>query len=95
MVNAAAEEAAFRGIVQGAVGEAIGARAALLVQAVAFGLLHIQGFPSGLTGVLLAATYGLAIGALRNHTGGLLAPWLAHVAADVVIASVLLFVLFS
>jgi len=95
VVNAAAEEAAFRGIVQGAVGEAIGARAALIVQAAAFGLLHIEGFPSGLPGVLLATTYGLAIGALRSHAGGLLAPWLAHVAADAVIVSVLLFVLFA
>jgi hypothetical protein len=94
VVNAAAEEAAFRGVVQGVLGEAIGVRAAHLVQAAAFGLLHIQGFPSGFPGVLLATTYGLALGALRSHTGGLLAPWLAHIAADVVIVSVLLFVLF-
>ena len=66
IVNAAAEEAAFRGVVQGVLGEAMGVRAALVVQAAAFGLLHIQGFPSGFPGVVLATTYGPALGALAT-----------------------------
>jgi hypothetical protein len=69
---------------------AVGIRTAFVVQAVAFGLIHWRGFPRGLDGVVLATVYGLMLGAIRRRTGGLLAPWLAHVFADVVILALLL-----
>src|SRR6266540_90541 len=56
-----------------------------LVNALAFGMLHFNGYPYGVTGVALASVYGLALGALRLRAGGLLAPWIAHVCADAVI----------
>lgn len=33
--------------------------------------------------------YGLMLGAIRRRSMGMLAPWLAHVAADIVIFAIL------
>jgi uncharacterized protein len=90
MVNAAVEEALFRGLLLDVLDRALGTGvSALLVQAGAFGLLHIHGFPRGLVGVALAAVYGLMMGILRRRSGGMLAPWIGHVATDVAIVSIL------
>jgi membrane protease YdiL (CAAX protease family) len=63
----------------------------VLLQAVAFGALHLQGgFPRGVIGVGLAFVYGLLLGALRRRAGGLLAPWAAHVLTDLAIATIVL-----
>ncbi|MFH1468206.1 MAG: CPBP family intramembrane glutamic endopeptidase [Pseudomonadota bacterium] len=87
--NALAEEALFRWLAWDAL-EAGFARAApvLALQALAFGLLHFQGFPRGWSGVLLACVYGAMMGELRRRTGGLLLPWVVHVGADLVIFAV-------
>lgn len=53
-------------------------RAALLLQAAVFGLIHVRGFPSGASGMVLAGIIGLGFGILRQRTRGILAPWLAH-----------------
>ncbi len=91
LVNAAVEEALFRGVLFDTLGGLLGhPPAALVGQAIAFGLLHLHGFPSGGTGVALAAVYGLATGLLRQRSGGLLAPFLAHVLTDMVIVAILL-----
>lgn len=58
----------------------------ILFQALCFGMAHINGFPRGLIGVALAASYGALLGWLRHRTQGLLAPVIAHVAADLTIA---------
>ena len=83
-VNAAAEEFFFRGALQHELVGALG-RGGVVVQAVAFGFMHYRGFPRGWTGVVLATIFGLMTGALRLRAGGLLAPWIAHLAADLVI----------
>jgi membrane protease YdiL (CAAX protease family) len=57
----------------------------LVLSSLSFGLAHYRGFPSGLPGVSLAFTYGLMMGVLRWRAAGLLAPWGAHVFADIVI----------
>jgi membrane protease YdiL (CAAX protease family) len=89
-VNAAAEEAVYRGVIQYALEGSIGLGvAALLLQALAFGLAHIHGFPSGGAGVTLAGMYGLMLGIVRRRAGGMLAPWAAHVCADLVIFGIL------
>jgi membrane protease YdiL (CAAX protease family) len=63
----------------------------VLLQAIAFGALHLQGgFPRGVVGVGLACVYGLLLGALRRRSGGLLAPWAAHVLTDLAIATIVL-----
>ena len=87
-LNAVAEELVFRGAFQHALDAAFGVRIAILVQAAAFGLVHFRGFPRGWSGVLLAAIYGLMIGELRQRSRGLLAPWAAHVFADLTIMGI-------
>lgn len=62
--------------------------AANIAQAVAFGIWHYNGIPSGFTGVGLTFVYGLMMGALREYGGGLLLPILAHTVADYFIFSV-------
>ena len=62
----------------------------VVLQAVLFGLLHYRGVPSGPVGVVMAGGWGFLLGWLRRHTGGLVTPLAAHVAADVVIFGILL-----
>jgi len=50
LVNAAVEEAIFRGVLQTSLQPLIGPTAAVLVQAATFGLLHVVGIPTGLVG---------------------------------------------
>lgn len=90
-VNAAVEEGAYRGVILHGLESTLGPGiAALVLQAVAFGALHIEGFPRGLVGVGLATIYGLMMGIVRRRAGGMLAPWAAHVFTDVVIAGILI-----
>jgi membrane protease YdiL (CAAX protease family) len=89
--NGALEEVAYRGVVLDAIDAALGAGAApIAIQAMAFGALHINGFPRGAAGVVLASIFGVFMGIVRRQARGLLAPWLAHILADVVIGSILL-----
>lgn len=87
-LNAVAEEFFFRGAMQHALVDAIGP-AGVLVQAMAFGVAHLHGVPRGAIGVVLATIYGLMMGALRVRARGMLAPWAAHVVADVVVVAIL------
>jgi hypothetical protein len=88
--NAVAEEAVYRGVALDALDAAFGAGVpSVLLQAVAFGCLHLHGFPRGVIGVVLAATFGLMLGAIWRRARGMLAPWLAHVFADVAIVAIL------
>jgi hypothetical protein len=61
VVNAAFEEAAYRGVVLDALDAArVAAATALVLQAVAFAALHFRaGFPRGFVGVALTFVYGL------------------------------------
>jgi membrane protease YdiL (CAAX protease family) len=90
LVNAALEEIVWRGVLQGELEELLGPAVAVGVQALSFGVQHAHGFPRGALGVVLVATWGVLLGALRRRSGGLLAPFLAHVVADVVIAAIVL-----
>jgi hypothetical protein len=92
MVTAAVEEGAFRGVILYALDRSLGPGfAALLLQAFAFGAIHIRGFPGGWISVGLACIYGLLVGVIRRRAGGMFAPWIAHVFTDVVIAGIVLF----
>jgi uncharacterized protein len=92
MVNAAVEEGAYRGVILQALDTSLGPGfAALLLQALAFGAIHIRGFPRGWLGVGLACVYGLLMGVIRRRAGGMFAPWIAHVFTDVVIAGIVIF----
>ena len=89
MLNATVEEGAYRGVIQHGLETTIGlGMSALVLQAAAFGALHINGFPRGWAGVGLATMYGLMMGAVRRRSGGMLAPWIAHVLTDIVIVGI-------
>jgi hypothetical protein len=87
--NAAAEELFYRGIFMEALLGTVAVVPALVLQAASYGLQHAQGFPSGPLGVTLATAYGLALGVIRLKANGLLAPWLAHVVADLTIIALI------
>jgi hypothetical protein len=92
MVNAAVEEGAYRGVIMDAVDKSIRSGAAsVLLQAAAFGILHINGFPRGWIGVGLAFVFGFLMALIRKRSGGMLAPWVAHVCTDMVIVGIVLF----
>ena len=59
-------------------------------QAVLFGVMHLNGFPRGITGAVLAGIYGLLIGFIRKSSGGLLAPIVTHFFADATIFGILI-----
>jgi membrane protease YdiL (CAAX protease family) len=88
MLNAAFEEVIWRGVLMYAIESAVGpGTAAWLLQGVGFGIWHYQGFPRGWVGVGLATIFALMMGALRIRSKGMLAPFIAHVFADVTIFS--------
>jgi membrane protease YdiL (CAAX protease family) len=91
VLNAAMEEAAFRGIVMQAADSAFGPGVlSLLSQAGLFGVMHyLQGFPRGLWGIGMTFLYGVMLGHIRRASQGMLAPWIAHVLADLVIFAIL------
>ncbi len=92
LVNALLEEAAYRGVLQRALESAAGVgHTALVLQATAFAALHYQaGFPRGAAGVALTFAYGLVLGAIRRHAGGLAVPVATHLLTDLVIVAIVL-----
>jgi uncharacterized protein len=90
LINATVEEIIFRGVLMSGLGQIfVSAAVVNLVQAISFGLLHKDGFPSGAWGVALAGLYAFLLGHLRQRSGGLLAPWIAHVLADATIFGII------
>jgi hypothetical protein len=84
--NALWEEAIVKGIAWAALEELLPRDFLVnLGQAILFGMMHVGGFPRGLTGVCMAALYAFALGIVKKLSGGLLAPIVAHAAADMVI----------
>ncbi|MBM3238089.1 CPBP family intramembrane metalloprotease [Candidatus Poribacteria bacterium] len=90
LVNAAIEEAVYRGILMQGLDAALGAsNIPVILQAISFGLLHLNGVPGGWCGIAMATVYGLMLGLLKRRAQGMLAPFVAHVFADVVIFTIL------
>ncbi len=89
--NAVWEEFIFRGILWNAL-EKMGAAVFLInvLQAILFGILHIGGFPRGITGALLAGFYGLIIGFFRQRSEGMAVPVIVHFFADATIFALLI-----
>jgi len=89
--NSAMEEFAFRGVVMQSLDSAFGPGfVSVVVQAWLFGAMHfLQGFPKGGWGLAMAVVYGIMLGWIRRRSRGMLAPWAAHVCADLVIFVVL------
>ena len=89
IVNALLEELVFRGILFHAVAGEWGAAIAVGGTAVVFGLGHLQGYPPGPLGAVLAGVYGVVLGLLRWWTRGLALPIGCHVCADATIFGIL------
>ena len=85
LLNAVLEEIVFRGVLFDSIASQWGAAVAIVVSAVFFGYGHMQGYPPGPAGVVLAGVFGLAIGWLRVVTAGIGLPFLTHVVADTTI----------
>lgn len=84
--NALAEELVFRWLIwDGLIALLRGVTFVILIQAIIFGLSHFVGFPNGWLGVAMATIYGLMLGFIRFKSEGLLAPFLAHIFADLTI----------
>ena len=89
LVNAAVAEAIFRGVLQTDLERVSDPVLAVVVQAVAFSLLHVVGVPTGISGAIMAGTLGLLLAVMHWRTR-VLAPYLAHAAADATIFCMLL-----
>jgi len=96
-LNAAMEEAVFRGVMMEALDSALGeGYLSVGIQAASFaGLHYLAGFPSGSVGVVMTFVYGVMLGVIRRRSRGLLAPWVTHIAADIAIFSILAAILFN
>ena len=85
LLNAALEEIVFRGMLFDSIASQWGSAVTVIVSAVFFGYGHMQGYPPGPLGAVLAGVFGIAIGWLRVVTGGIGLPFLTHVVADTTI----------
>jgi membrane protease YdiL (CAAX protease family) len=86
LVNAGAEEMVYRGVLMSALDEALGPVAlVILIQAIAFGAFHFNSTEPGLLGVLGTAIFGAMLGWLKRQSDGMLAPYMAHFAVDILI----------
>jgi membrane protease YdiL (CAAX protease family) len=97
MVNAAMEEIVFRGIMIQALDSVLGAgNLTVVIQAGSFASFHyLAGFPNGVWGFSMVFVYGFMLGVLRRCSQGILAPWIAHVLADIAIFAILATVLYT
>lgn len=64
-----------------------------LAQALIFSIWHFRGFPGGIIGMIMVFVWSLALGVIRHHSNGMLAPILAHFCADFTIFVILLSIL--
>jgi len=88
LLNAFAEEVVYRGVYQEALARVIPSVWLVVpLQAAAFAALHFAaGFPNGVLGYVMVFVWGVVLGYLRWRTRGIVAPWIVHVGADLVIA---------
>jgi membrane protease YdiL (CAAX protease family) len=84
-INAFVEEALFRNALVSAVLPDFGARQAILVSTVIFGVGHWNGLPSGSAGVLMTSALGYFAAKAMIETKGMLWPWFMHFVPDVVV----------
>jgi len=60
-------------------------------QGLLFGLDHYHnGFPSGVSGLVLVTSWGFVLGLLRCYTGGILLSYAVHIVADTAIGFIVL-----
>jgi uncharacterized protein len=94
IANSIVEESIYRGILWQAFGRIFGNVVIVtLLQAVVFGIAHIQGFPRGPIGVAMAFVYGILLGWVRHRSRGLMAPMIVHFIADLTIYIIMLWMM--
>lgn len=93
LVNAFAEEVAFRGIVLGGLTHALSHQTmAILLQASMFAALHYKmGFPNGIAGYIMTFVFACGQGYLTIHSKGLLPAYITHITADLSVGFLLYF----
>ena len=74
------EELATRGYVFATIRDSLGARWALVITSVAFGLLHLWNPGASVESIALVILAGLFLGGILVATGSLYAAWMAHFA---------------
>lgn len=86
-LNAFSEEVIYRGFFQECFQKIyMNPLLAIIAQASVFASLHYAaGFPNGAIGYAMTFVYGSTLGFIRYRTKGILAPYLTHIAADLVI----------
>ena len=91
VLNAAMEEAVFRGVIMEALDRAVGVSGISIgLQAIPFAALHYPaGFPNGCWGFIMTLVYGIMLGIIRRSARGMLAVFITHIAADMTIFSIL------
>ena len=82
IVNSVMEEVICRGFLYDGLTAHFGWKLGLIGQAAIFGVMHKNGIPPGVEGMVLASLFGLATGFLRRAEGGLLGCVITHWAAD-------------
>lgn len=89
VVNGAAEDSVWSGVLMTAARGTMPAPVAIAVTALSFGIAHLDGVPNGLIGVVMVVAWGIVLTILRLRTGGMLATYIAHVLADATIVTLL------
>lgn len=83
------EELAVRGYVLALLREQFGARVAILVTSVAFGLMHLENSGASLQSIAVVTLAGIFLGSIVVAFGSLYAAWAAHVAWNFVMAGLM------
>ena len=82
LINAVLEEMMCRWVLYDVLAAEWGVLAAIVVTSVFFGWSHLEGYPPGPLGSVLAGGFGLGLAWLRWWSGGLMLPIGCHVCAD-------------
>jgi len=87
VLNAFSEEVTFRAALIAGSEHVVGARQAVWLAALYFGIAHFYGVPYGILGVVMASFLGWMMGKAMVETRGLFWAWLIHFLQDVLIFS--------
>ncbi len=82
VLNATLEELIFHGLLWEFIAAEWNSCVALIGTTVVFGLGHVNGYPPGPLGAVLAGVFGFTLGLLRWWTGGLGLAIAVHICAD-------------
>ena len=89
LTNSFSEEVIYRFAINGNLLIATSKLTILLISAILFGLPHFQGYPNGVTGVIMAGLLGYILSKATFETQGLGIAWAIHFIQDVIIFSAL------